>query len=94
MPWPLRQSIRSLLGELDADPALPSNFKPYIPPNTPAAPADMLPPDVAADLAKDRSLYDYLDTRELPVPPELPTWNRQSNPDIARRALVRPPRSY
>lgn len=89
MPWPLRQSLRSLLGALDDDPPLPHDFTPYVPPHTPAAP-EPLPPDVAADLGHDRALFEMLDRRKLPVPPELPTWNRQSNPEIARRGVVRP----
>lgn len=85
MPAPLRQSMRSLLGALDADPALPSGFTPYVPPHTPAAPPP-LAPDARADLSRDRALYELLDRRGLPVPPERPTWNRQSNPALAGRS--------
>lgn len=78
MDWPVRDSLRALLGQLDPDQPLPPGFKPYVPPHTPAEPP-ALPIDALEQVAKDNQLYKYLDQRGLPVPPELPTWNRRGN---------------
>lgn len=77
MAWPLPQSLRSLVGALDADPPLREGFQPYVPPNTPKAPPP-LSMEALEQVAKDKALYEYLDRRGLPVPPELPTWNRRT----------------
>lgn len=78
MTWPLPQSLRSLLGALDPDQPLPAGFRPYVPPNTPQAPPP-LSMEALEQVAKDKALYEMLDRRGLPVPPELPTWNRRGN---------------